>query len=189
MQLRKIGFFALVAVALVGCGTAALATTGTSTSGTTGTTSSSGSSSSAPECGTPAPGPRPVQTAFCETQAEESAGQTPVHLSGIPDAVLINAGITLTVAPSDSPSISEQDALNIAAAHNGTDHSPTQAVFGELHDVFGQPTNGQLVWVVNVSPSVPVNTANGTIQHAFVVIDAINGNIIGNYATSDDARP
>lgn len=175
MQFRKFGFFALVAVALVGCGTAA----GASTAGPTPTSTSSGtpvpSSSPAPVC--PTPGPNVSNSAYCETPAEVAAGQVLVHSPTISDQNLIDQGVTLTVAPSDSSTISQQDAESVAGANNSFNKNPTSAVFGELHNQFGLPTEGTLVWVVDVTPSTPTLMANGTedIAVADVFVNATTG--------------
>lgn len=180
-HLRRNGFFALVAIALCACGSVAaqeLSTTVPPSATSTATTSpTDGSGSTVPVCPTPGPGGAP--TAFCETSAEESAGQTVVHSPTIPDLVLIGSNITLTIAPSDSPTISEQQAEVTAADHNGFNHNPRSAVFGEMHDENGSPTTGQLVWLVDVSPPSPMEIGGAqTIDYAYVIVDAQTGAVL-----------
>ncbi len=184
-HLRRNGLFALVAVALCACGSVAAQDLGTTaqpsaspTSTPTPSSSTSASSSPitsdvpAPTCPTAGPNVAPPTT-FCETAAEQSLGETVVHSPTLPDSVLLNFGISLTVAPSDTAAISQQNAISTAASSNGFNSSPHSAVFGEVHDQFGNPATGQLVWIVDVTPE---NSSD--VQYAIVVVNPTTGKVI-----------
>lgn len=140
-NLRQIGFFTLVTIALVGCGTAAQLTISALPSPTAST----------PICNPSAPAPTEN---FCLTSAEQADGQTLVHMSTIPDSFFLEQNVSLTIAPSDTPSISEQTAESTAMqATANQDPQLNEAVLAEWHDAEGEPTTGQLTWIVNVTPS------------------------------------
>ena len=146
-RFRRFGIIALVTVALTGCGAAS-----PTVSGTPG-----------PLCPTyrtgPTTTPPPVPTTACETSAEIRAGQVLVRDPTIPETVLVQNNITLTVASGDTPGISKQKAEQIAEKHSAFGPAKS-AIFGELHNQDGTPLHGQLVWLVDLTPPGPT-TAPG----------------------------
>jgi hypothetical protein len=153
MQLRRVGFLALVAVALVGCGTAVSHALGAQ-SFVEGNTVAPVTDSVA--CPSSSPGPT---TNFCLTPAELAAGQENVHSPTVPDSVLLSFGISLTISPSDSAPISAQEAETTAVQFVSSlgvlPSAPVaaSAVLAERHDQTGQPVSGPLVWVIDVTPT------------------------------------
>ncbi len=96
-------------------------------------------------------------------------------------------GITLTIAPRDKAVVSrvqaEKSALQFVTPPGGTTtlkaHS---AVFGELHNAEGVPTQGQLVWLVDISPpggvTLPPFNPSQHPQHVpyeWVLVNATDG--------------
>jgi len=131
-------------------------------------------------------------SSFCETKAEVAAGELNVHSPTASDQCLLGSGLNLTLAPSDRSGISEFEAETIALTH--TNVTPKSAVFGETHDIFGRPTHGQLVWVIDETrprpPNPPTSTDAGTPICYIAVVNAVNGNFL--YAvlgTTGDAVP
>lgn len=186
MQYRRAGFFALVAVALVGCGTAAThalgaqpAAVGSAANSEYAQAAAAASQSPAPVCTNP--GPTTIPSSYCETSDEIAAGQVLVHSPTLSDSELLSAGYTLTIGPHDSPTISESQALTTAGANNRYNKNPTSAVLGEEHDQLGQPTNGPLVWIVDVSPSqtVPFPNCKCNVEFAIAIINASTGSFEG----------
>jgi hypothetical protein len=99
-------------------------------------------------------------------------------------------GYSLTVAPTDAPQISKQQAESIAlsAVTGYPGAQAVEAAFGELHSSNGTPASGQVVWIVNVDPpggikqtsiggadSSPVSWTNNT---PLIFINAETGAII-----------
>lgn len=144
-------------------------------------------------CGTSVPASRgcpqttQYESQFCLTAAENQDHQVIVHDPTIPDRVLVLHGITLTRAPHDRSSITqnqaERAALQFITPPGGTTtlraHS---AIFAELHNSEGLPTDGQLVWLIDVSPpggiTLPQFTPLKPPQHVpyeWVLINATSG--------------
>lgn len=97
----------------------------------------------------------------------------------IPTKVLLADNIDLTNDPTASNLISKQQAILAANNYAGV-HDPTlvadEAVQGQQHNVYGLPTIGQSVWIVNVSPaSITIPNPNPTGEYIFVIIDAHTG--------------
>ena len=99
-RLRRFGFFALVAVALAGCGTVA-------------TTLLTNSKPARFAC---SPTPPISLTTFCVTPQEQALGQVPVHMRTVPDSFFLDGGIELSIAPGDEPVISKATAETIVLA-------------------------------------------------------------------------
>lgn len=170
-HIRRFGFFALVAVALAGCGAVASTVLDVSTSHAKNT------------C--PLPGSLPAPTKMCRTSAEISDGQTIVHMRTIPDAALMINGINLTTDPHLKSAITQQQAVAAANAYYGVKDPnlvSDEAVFGEEHNVYGEPTSGQLVWIVNISPlSITFPSPNPMQEYDYVVINGTTGRVITEF--------
>lgn len=172
---RQTGAFSLVALLLAACGASAVS----SIKPLDESTPPAQSTSVGPTC--PTPQPDASITALCESPAELAAGQQLVHSPTIPDSAFISAGISVTISPTDTSTISEQQAMSIAEQGGGyTAHS---AILGEVHDLYGNPTSGPLEWIVDVSPTTPDEPYPGRpgfyVQYAFVIINAVNGSVLG----------
>ncbi len=176
-----VGFLAVVALVLSGCGTAPPKTD---------------------EVRCPAVGY--ATTHFCLTPAEAALGQRNIHSPTIPDLVIIQGGITLTTSPADTnnPKVSEVQAAAIAVAllnsripkvpdpPNGPAHY-NSAVLALVHDGYGNPAQGQLAWVVDVTPIGGIYGLCGGMgacvqppvkdQFAVIVVNASTGAVIQDF--------
>ncbi len=132
MHYRRVGFFALCSVALVGCGAAATVNLAT---------------------------PELTPTATMPlTPAEAALGQQPVSVPTIPDSYILSMGDSLTIGPSDHATISQAEAESIALNYTRSDSSfrsakANSAVLAEVHDSQGTQATGPLEWIVDVTPS------------------------------------
>ena len=188
MQYRRVGFFALVAIALVGCGSAAAL--GAQPAAVDST------SSPAPACpNASAPASTP-QTMFCETPDEVSLGETSIHLSSIPDQALILVNQTLTTLPSASatPPVTQAQAESTALANASMIPGArvNNAQLAALHSATGLPAAGTAVWVIDVTPpggfagignggigSTPTTQSHD--QYVWALVDASTGQSIGTF--------
>lgn len=124
---------------------------------------------------------------FCLTAAENGNHQMIVHDPTIPDRVLVLHGVTLTRAPHDQSSITSKQAENAALKFVTPPGGTTtlrahSAIFAELHNSEGLPTDGQLVWLIDVSPpggvTLPQFTPLKPPQHVpyeWVLVNATTG--------------
>ena len=132
-----------------------------------------------PSPGTPVPSPQ-----GCLTVSEAQAGLSLVTMKTLPMNVLLGSNINLTTSPT-SPAISKSAAI---AAANKYAHviNPRlvsdEAAYGSVHNVYGMPSSGRNVWVVNVSPlSLTAPNPNPTGEYVYVTIDATTGQPIDEF--------
>lgn len=176
MQFRRVGVFALVAIGLVGCGTAVSHALGAQ--------------------------PAVVSnacTAVQPTAAEAALGQGSICDPTLTTAQLTSIGLSIT-APASSqaaPAISQTQAEQIAAVNTpGNFDKPvgtvgTQNVKSSLlclaHDAQGSPASGELVWLVDFTGSFPgpayggppaASTPDSTVTAEVVEIDANTGAVV-----------
>lgn len=112
---------------------------------------------------------------FCLTAQEASLNDHVVHVPTLPDALLLKAGVSLTLGPNDHSRITEKAA--IASVSSITrDMAPgakvRSAVFAEIHDAHGLPVKSTAVWLVDVTPPkaqgyviVVVNASTGAVLY------------------------
>lgn len=154
----------------------------------TPTPSVSSSTTSSPSSATGCPVTTQYETQFCLTDAEAADGQTIVHDPTIPDEGLIQQGMTLTIGPNDVSAITQQQAENGALAFltdpsiGTTTATVNSAMFCEMHGTNGLPTDGELVWIVDVSPpggAVMVggsgNSPSTVVPYEEVIVNAVTG--------------
>ncbi len=102
-----------------------------------------------------------------------------IHDPTLSDALLVQHGITLTAPSHGKPTLAktqaEQRALSLGHVHGGHVHS---ALLADLHDVFGNPVQGYLVWIVDISPArgmVTMPDGRGgrvPVKYEFVILNA-----------------
>lgn len=173
LHLRKTAFFTLVALALTGCGAAAAVTLHPL------------DSSAAPTiCAADTP-----IVSTCITQAEENLGETPLSGSTLTEQEIADAGFQFTSPPSTTASISVAQADSVAM-EGDTLPSPAvrSTVLAELHDLNGDPAQGELVYLVDVTPPSGTLYQSEPVSFAFIVVDATTGTVVGSdIDTNSDA--
>ena len=110
--------------------------------------------------------PTNVPKHMCLSSQERTLGETVVHDPTVPDSILLQHGISLTIRPSDYSSLTKSQAITIAedshpigSSNKVVAHS---AVLAELHNGYGQP--GELDWIVDISqPGVENYPAPGNL--------------------------
>lgn len=169
-HLRRFGFFALVAVALAGCGTVA--------------TTLLPASPPTPSC--PRPGmPAPTKS-FCLTASEIQRGEQEAHIPGIPDAVFLYENASFTTSPRDTSAISQSQAEQAALKYAISLYPGTRligSVLVESHYACGTPAVGTLVWIVALRPPKGAVTdgSRGTTPIAYmsVGVNPVSGKVFG----------
>ena len=170
MQFRRVGFFALVAVALVGCGTAAshaLAVGGVTTS-------------TLNIC--PSSGPT-ITTGECVTTTEQANGQLPAHMSTIPDSALVSTGLRLTVGPQMAPTFSKTQCEATIEANGVVPSNIHEGLLALWQTTLDDSTPPSLVWVFNVTPVAPLPLApdGHPYPYALSVVNATTGQVVGGF--------
>lgn len=124
----------------------------------------------------------PKALTFCETPAEEAEGQVPVEMTTVPVGLFISENVSLTSAPAKLASITEAQAESIALQHVGDvlpDSQVDEAVLADWHTAEGQPTNGNIFWVVNVAPPGGFTFDGRECTWCIATIDAQTGDYTG----------
>lgn len=175
-RLRRVSFLALCALALVGCGTAEAINQHPFIAATA---SASPSATPTPAC--PTDGSAAPADTFCLTPAETSAGETAYHMPTIPDSVFIGYNESLTTAPSDVSTISPAAASQSATAY-GLQRDPTAKLNSialvQVHSALGQPADGNLCWVADMSPPGGIPEDGWTAQYLIIFVSASTGSVI-----------
>ena len=153
--------------------------------------SACGATPPTPTCTSPRTG-SPPSKAFCLTHAEVNAGQETVHSPTIPDAVFVELDESFTIGPTDQSkvkiSMSQAEATALKDATVSIPEATVRsAVLAEFHGSDGIPTDGQLVWVVDISPPLGGFTGLGNggteggtpkaVPYVWVLVDARTGTV------------
>src|SRR5579875_495658 len=120
----------------------------------------------------------PAPTTFCLSAAEKAIGETVLHSPTLPDSAFLGANRSLTIATADaalatvSQQSAEQTALKMTHFPGEQVHS---AILAELHDAYGRPAAGPLVWVVDITPPAGTTFLNEKVQYAYFLVNARSG--------------
>ncbi len=120
------------------------------------------------------PGSGAPRTHFCLTASEAGLKDRVVHVPTVSDALLLKAGVSLTIGPNDHSKITEKEAeaavalVAHAVAPGGAVRS---AVFAEIHSPQGLPAKAAAVWLVDITPK-------GAPGYVIVVVNASTGAVM-----------
>ncbi len=173
MQYRRVGFFALCSVALVGCGAVA------ANHALGAQPAAVGSAGSI--C--PSSGPTNT-TGECVTPSEAAQGQTPAHMATVPDSALLSAGLRLNIGPSMDPKFSKgqcEATLEANGVSASNIHEGLLAYWQQSLDDSSAPT---LVWVFNDTSATgePIAPNGKPYSYGLTIVNATTGKVIGGFS-------